>query len=615
MNHTSHDATTTAQTPQAREAHRLADLGYRIFPCVAGKKIPAVEGGCLAATCDPDTISRWWTRWPSANVAISTTALLALDVDRLADGSPNPWLTAERLDALARGPMAQTPRGGRHFIFRAPAGANLRCTASTIAPRVDTRADGGYIVVSPSVTDVGRYQWCDGYPLDCAPDDLPLPPQWLMDALSRHRVNGHSHPASTGDGAPITEGTRNSTLTSVAGAMRRKGCGQLEILAALRAANARCSPMLDDAEISRIASSVSRYEPQADAPAADPDHDGRPPIEKYSIGDLQAAYPTLHRPAIQGLIRAGETANIISVSKIGKSWLAYYIALSVATARTIFDRFPTHGGNVLLIDNELHKPTIAQRIRTVADAMGIDAMQYAERIDVWPLRGNLRSIHELADEFDGIEPGAYALIILDAKYRMIGDAASENDNAAETRFYNTVDRLAERTGAAVLMIHHSSKGSQSDKRVTDVGAGAGAQSRAADCHLVLREHEEDDAVVLAAAVRSFPPVEPLCLRWRFPLWEPDESLNPDELKGKKSESEERQGKRDADAQSAVLDAADGWKSRPELMQAAGLGYGRLDRAIAGLVKGGFLERQEVERPGKRGPKSVTQYRKTIKARA
>jgi len=156
--------------------------------------------------------------------------------------------------------------------------------------------------------------------------------------------------------------------------------------------------------------------------------------------------------------------------------------------------------------------------------MGIDLSQYSDRIDVWSLRGNLRNIFELASEFDGIERGAYKVILLDAKYRMIGDTVSENDNAAETRFYNAVDQIAERTGAAVGMIHHSSKGSQSDRRVTDVGAGAGAQSRAADCHLVLREHEQDDAVVLAAAVRSFPPIEPLCLRFAFPLWVPDETL-------------------------------------------------------------------------------------------
>ena len=75
-------------------------------------------------------------------------------------------------------------------------------------------------------------------------------------------------------------------------------------------------------------------------------------------------------------------------------------------------------------------------------------------------------------------------------------------------------------------MHHATKGNQSDRRVTDVGAGGGAQARAADTHLVLREHEQPNMVVLDAAVRSFPPIEPMTLRWSFPLWLPDPQTLP-----------------------------------------------------------------------------------------
>ena len=61
-------------------------------------------------------------------------------------------------------------------------------------------------------------------------------------------------------------------------------------------------------------------------------------------------------------------------------------------------------------------------------------------------------------------------------YRFAIEGVSENDNAAMAGFYNRLDRIAERTKAAIVLIHHSSKGSQSDKRITDVGAGAGSQS-------------------------------------------------------------------------------------------------------------------------------------------
>src|SRR5690606_38037062 len=146
---------------------------------------------------------------------------------------------------------------------------------------------------------------------------------------------------------------------------------------------------------------------------------------------------------------------------------------------------------------------------------------------------------DIAMDFESIAAGEFGCIIFDAKYRF-GNGVSENDNAAESQFYNLVDQIAANTGAAVVLVHHTSKGSQSDKRTTDVGAGAGAQSRAADCHLVLREHEEEGVVVLDAVVRSFPPVEPLALRWQFPLWQPADDIDPGKLKGRLTAQEQRQ---------------------------------------------------------------------------
>ena len=48
--------------------------------------------------------------------------------------------------------------------------------------------------------------------------------------------------------------------------------------------------------------------------------------------------------------------------------------------------------------------------------------------------------------------------------------------------------------------------------------------------MVLRPHDEDDAVVLDAAVRSWPPCTPRCLRWSFPCWSPADDLDPTQLR-------------------------------------------------------------------------------------
>src|SRR5690606_13500171 len=106
---------------------------------------------------------------------------------------------------------------------------------------------------------------------------------------------------------------------------------------------------------------------------------------------------------------------------------------------------------------------------------------------------------------------------------------------------------------AIVLVHHSSKGSQSEKRVTDVGAGAGAQSRAADCHIVLREHEDDGVFVMDAAVRSFPPVEAVALEWSLPLWRTT-GADTSALKGRKTAQEQRQDERDREGNDAIFKA-------------------------------------------------------------
>src|SRR5262245_43866232 len=129
-------------------ALRYAQLGYPVFPCVPGDKVPLTEHGHLDATVDEEKIERWWTAHPTANIGIATQGLLVVDID----GSANGWMAdaPDQLLELAVAPLAQTPHGS-HRVFRQPDGRHWRCTESRLGKKVDTRADGGYFVAPPSV--------------------------------------------------------------------------------------------------------------------------------------------------------------------------------------------------------------------------------------------------------------------------------------------------------------------------------------------------------------------------------------------------------------------------------------------------------------------------------
>lgn len=249
-----------------------------------------------------------------------------------------------------------------------------------------------------------------------------------------------------------------------------------------------------------------------------------------TAGELLADHPALRMPVIEGLLRQGETMNIIAPSKTGKSWLVTGLALSVATGQKWLGRYETHRSDVLIIDNELHGETSANRLPLVAGVMDIELEAYGSSLSIWNLRGALADLHSLVKRLETIAPGTFGVIILDAWYRFLPPGTDENDNGAMAQLYNTLDQTAAAIGCSFVLIHHTSKGSQSAKSVTDIGAGAGAQSRATDTHLVLRDHQEEGCVVLDAAVRSWKPIEPVVLRWSFPLWQIDAALDPDALR-------------------------------------------------------------------------------------
>ena len=255
--------------------------------------------------------------------------------------------------------------------------------------------------------------------------------------------------------------------------------------------------------------------------------------KKYGtpIGEIVAECPDMRPILIHGFLRLGETMNIIAPPKTGKSWLVTDLALSVAMGREWFG-YPCNRGRVLIIDNELHKETTASRVPKVIAARGFKLDEVSPWLSVENQRGRLKTIENISNHIEELKAEGYKLIIIDAFYRAMPRGVDENDNGAIADVYNMLDRYAEQIGCAFILIHHTSKGNQATKSVTDVGAGAGAQSRAADTHCIMRRHKEKDVVVLESVVRSFPSVKPICLRWKWPLWNPDASLEPDDLEGK-----------------------------------------------------------------------------------
>src|SRR5918994_7868735 len=108
-------------------------------------------------------------------------------------------------------PMVRTANGGLHLYFKHPE-QHVR-TGIRVAPGLDVKASGGYVVAPPTLGPNGkRYEWI--VPREEA--ELADPPEWLMRLLERQRSKAPAGPV----GVRIPSGQRNKVLASIAGTMR-----------------------------------------------------------------------------------------------------------------------------------------------------------------------------------------------------------------------------------------------------------------------------------------------------------------------------------------------------------------------------------------------------------
>jgi len=261
------DVTPRADPVLLRAALAAAMRGWHVFPCAVGGKRPALRGNWQdLATTSPDQVRDWWYRAPyNIGIACGPSGLVVIDLDLPRDDRHDedddddvlfPLSGADRLAGLARRHgqrypggtyIVDTPSGGCHLYFSAVGGTSavdgsspvdgssaidgtrVRNSAGVIAPHIDVRADGGYIVGAASRAG-GRVYRARG-----RRDPVPLPP-WLAHLISEaheppvvtvprppfaDRAQGRAYAmaalrAETARVAAARPGTRNDTLNRAA---------------------------------------------------------------------------------------------------------------------------------------------------------------------------------------------------------------------------------------------------------------------------------------------------------------------------------------------------------------------------------------------------------------
>jgi len=443
-------------TRRIEAALRYASWGWRVLPVVAGGKAPATAHGVRDATTDATQIVRWWTDMPDANIGVAAgeaSGIIVYDIDPR-NGGDDAWHEwQQHYGRVPDGAVQLTAGGGQHYLALWQAGIR----SAKLGHGIDLLSDGRYFLVSPSTIDGRRYEWEGSSDPADGVSPFPIPDTWQEPTrLTRRLVN------VAADGGLI-RGSRNDGLTALGGAMRRHGMTEAEILAALSVANeTRCEIPLPASEVSQIARSVARYQPDSDmaanAGAGNALADAILAAVKAESSDYYLsrataliAQPSPLRWLVKGWLPADGLSMIYGESGAGKTFIALDIACHIATGRDWYGR-KVRPGIVVYLAGEghyglrlriaswarHHLPDDIDNLLVSSRSVDMDAPGGAEQI--------IRAVREITAE-------PISLIIIDTLHtHMQGDENSAQDTRA---MLNACMIAGRALSASVCLVHHT----------------------------------------------------------------------------------------------------------------------------------------------------------------
>jgi Bifunctional DNA primase/polymerase, N-terminal/AAA domain len=471
----------------ALEYARHGDSIFQTYPVIRGRCACGVAAcqspgkhplgataphGLEDATTDEAMIRHWFSRFPTANIAMRTgVTRTVLDVDPAHGGRESLAQLEARHGPLPITPKVHTGGGGEHYHFAHVPG--LRNSAGKIAPGLDIRGEGGYVLVPPSShVSGGVYRDdADRALFETAPS---LMPEWLVAlAMGGSSTNGTA-PRRTDDewaemlrGAP--EGQRREEALKIAGRLLGKGLSPVEVTEVLLGVAARCVQPFPEREAREIVRDLARKDRAKPPRLGSPEHASEPiaatshETERPADGPVVVRLADVAPEAVDWLwprrLARGKLTLVIGEPGGGKTYFVIDCGARVTRGAPWPDGTAPAPGAVIVLTSE---DGIADTLRPRLDHQGGDPAHVhilrAVRVDSDELPFTLeRDLPQLARVLTE-RPDA-ALVILDPVSAYLGGRDSYKD--AEIRgLLSPLASLAERFDVALLAILHLTKAAQ-----------------------------------------------------------------------------------------------------------------------------------------------------------
>jgi len=214
--------------------------------------------------------------------------------------------------------------------------------------------------------------------------------------------------------------------------------------------------------------------------------------------DFMASEPPAWDWIITDVIAKGMKGDLNAKSKQWKSFFGMQLALCVSTGRPFLNMSVPKPRRCAYFNLELMERGAWERLATMSKAL--DMTPVSNMLYTVNLRGKVGELrkhrNELVAEMRRLE---IDLVILDPRYKLIGEGEDENSAAGLRGVLDFRDELAK--VAAVLMIGHDPKGDTAGKSMADRGAGSYTAGADYDFSFALSPHELDEYTVLSTSCR------------------------------------------------------------------------------------------------------------------
>jgi Bifunctional DNA primase/polymerase, N-terminal/AAA domain len=437
-----------------------AKRGWAVFPVNAKTKRPLIDHWPNRATTNPKSIRATWGPNPWAGMGIVTgNGLVVVDLD-VKQGIDGPGNFADYLSnrgiTLPQTMTVRTRSGGEHRYYRVPEGAEYFNSAGKIAPGVDLRGTGGFVVAPPT----------EGYSFISDEFDGVLPelpagvlPEKTQPAVTTEPREKHSreyaYAAFSGgldDLENADEGSRNDTLNRVAYNAARDGLDPATVKGMLR--------------VRGLAAGLSEGEIRATIESAfgKPDTDSAPsllsgpwggPYQGFDelLAEASAKIPTIWGPAESPLWSKGESLMLAGDVGVGKSTLAVELVVArLGMVDTVLG-YPVEpdGGRVLYVAADRPKQILRGLPRTMGTGSVGNRMVF--RMGALPVGvdlGDPECTEWLLNE--ALSLGATTVVVDSIK-----DVLSNPADALPAGAYNKARQRLVSNGVELIEIHHNRK--------------------------------------------------------------------------------------------------------------------------------------------------------------